>query len=99
MNKTTVVGLLLAFFMLVGCCDKTWCIGFAADFLVVTPQPMKKNSGSMIIDKGSHISVTGQQQIMGFIPKGYKLFDKVYGDLNKDGLEDCGVNHQGYTQG
>ena len=51
--------------MLVGCCDKTWCIGFAADFLVVTPQPMKKNSGSMIIDKGSHISVTGQQQIMG----------------------------------
>ena len=89
MNKTTVVGLLLAFFMLVGCCDKTWCIGFAADFLVVTPQPMKKNSGSMIIDKGSHISVTGQQQIMGFIPKGYKLFDKVYGDLNKDGLEDC----------
>lgn len=89
MNKTTVVGLLLAIFMLVGCCDKTWCIGFAADFLVVTPQPMKKNSGSMIIDKGSHISVTGQQQIMGFIPKGYKLFDKVYGDLNKDGLMDC----------
>ena len=89
MNKTTVVGLLLAVFMLVGCCDKTWCIGFAADFLVVTPQPMKKNSGSMIIDKGSHISVTGQQQIMGFIPKGYKLFDKVYGDLNKDGLMDC----------
>lgn len=88
MNKTTVVGLLLAVFMLVGCCDKTWCIGFAADFLVVTP-PMKKNSGSMIIDKGSHISVTGQQQIMGFIPKGYKLFDKVYGDLNKDGLMDC----------
>lgn len=32
MNKTTVVGLLLAVFMLVGCCDKTWCIGFAADF-------------------------------------------------------------------
>ena len=89
MNKTTVVGLLLAVFMLVGCCDKTWCIGFAADFLVVTPQPMKKNPGSMIIDKGSHISVTGQQQIMGFIPKGYKLFDKVYGDLNKDGLMDC----------
>ena len=89
MNKTTVVGLLLTVFMLVGCCDKTWCIGFAADFLVVTPQPMKKNPGSMIIDKGSHISVTGQQQIMGFIPKGYKLFDKVYGDLNKDGLMDC----------
>ena len=88
MNKT-IIGLVLAVFMLVGCCDKTWCIGFAADFLVVTPQPMKKNSGSMIIDKGSHISVTGQQQIMGFIPKGYKLFDKVYGDLNKDGLRDC----------
>ena len=89
MNKTIVVRLVLAVFTLVGCCDKTWCIGFAADFLVVTPQPMKKNPGSMIIDKGSHISVTGQQQIMGFIPKGYKLFEKVYGDLNKDGLMDC----------
>lgn len=24
-----------------------------------------------------------------FIPKGYKIFEKSYGDLNKDGLEDC----------
>lgn len=24
-----------------------------------------------------------------FIPKGYILFDTIYGDLNKDGLEDC----------
>lgn len=24
-----------------------------------------------------------------FVPKGYKIFKKSYGDLNKDGLEDC----------
>lgn len=24
-----------------------------------------------------------------FIPKGYRIFEKSYGDLNKDGLEDC----------
>ena len=24
-----------------------------------------------------------------FVPKGYVVFDKIFGDLNKDGLEDC----------
>ena len=31
----------------------------------------------------------GKQEITNFIPKGYKLFDKVYGDLNQDGITDC----------
>ena len=31
----------------------------------------------------------GKQDITNFIPKGYKLFDKVYGDLNQDGATDC----------
>ena len=31
----------------------------------------------------------GKQDITHFIPKGYKLFDKIYGDLNQDGATDC----------
>ena len=31
----------------------------------------------------------GKQDITHFIPKGYKLFDKIYGDLNQDGTTDC----------
>ncbi len=30
-----------------------------------------------------------EKNITGFFPKGYRSFEKVYGDLNKDGLEDC----------
>ena len=33
--------------------------------------------------------VADRQRITDFIPKGYKLFEKISGDLNKDGLEDC----------
>jgi hypothetical protein len=29
------------------------------------------------------------KNITAFLPKGYIVFDKVYGDLNKDGVEDC----------
>ena len=31
----------------------------------------------------------GKQDITNFIPMGYKLFDKIYGDLNQDGTTDC----------
>ena len=33
--------------------------------------------------------VADKQRITDFIPKGYKLFEKISGDLNKDGLDDC----------
>ena len=33
--------------------------------------------------------VQEDKNLLSFIPKGYVLFEKVYGDLNKDGLEDC----------
>jgi hypothetical protein len=29
------------------------------------------------------------KDINAFLPKGYVIFEKVYGDLNKDGLDDC----------
>lgn len=30
-----------------------------------------------------------KQNPIDFVPSGYVLFEKVYGDLNKDGIEDC----------
>jgi hypothetical protein len=36
-------------------------------------------------------STNKRSDVAKFIPKGYVLFDTVYGDLNKDGLEDCVV--------
>jgi hypothetical protein len=30
-----------------------------------------------------------KQGLSGFLPKGYLIFEKIYGDLNKDGSEDC----------
>jgi len=30
-----------------------------------------------------------RKELTEFLPAGYVIFDKVYGDLNKDGLEDC----------
>ena len=32
-----------------------------------------------------------RKELTEFLPVGYVIFDKVYGDLNKDGLEDCVV--------
>lgn len=41
------------------------------------------------------ISKESRNDIAKFIPKGYILFDTIYGDLNKDGLEDCVVMIKG----
>lgn len=30
-----------------------------------------------------------KNQPIDFVPKGYVVFDKIFGDLNKDGLQDC----------
>ena len=32
-----------------------------------------------------------RKELTKFLPKGYVIFDEVYGDLNKDGIEDCVV--------
>ncbi|SDI30819.1 hypothetical protein [Chryseobacterium jejuense] len=36
-----------------------------------------------------HTVVDTKKDPADFVPKGYKIFEKSYGDLNKDGLEDC----------
>ncbi|MDR7209146.1 hypothetical protein [Flavobacterium piscis] len=30
-----------------------------------------------------------RKKIADFVPEGYKIFQEIYGDLNKDGIEDC----------
>lgn len=39
------------------------------------------------------ININGQVELkqtpIDYLPKGFSVFDKLYGDLNKDGIEDC----------
>ena len=89
MNKTTVVGLILTIFMLSGCRDKARSKADAADPQAAVSQSMKRISKVEKQGDMHQYDVADQQQITDFIPKGYKLFEKISGDLNKDGLEDC----------
>lgn len=43
----------------------------------------------MLLSEAAFSSTGIKKEIPKFIPKGYVLFDTVFGDLNKDGLEDC----------
>lgn len=36
-----------------------------------------------------HIETGNKKKPVDFLPKGYVLFEEVYGDLNNDGLQDC----------
>ena len=89
MNKTTVVGLLLTIFMLSGCRDKARSKGDTANHQAAVSQSMKRISKVEKQGDMHQYDVADQQRITDFIPKGYKLFEKISGDLNKDGLEDC----------
>ena len=45
---------------------------------------IKKDSSKNLVSKVEKANNFGD-----FVPKGYVIFDKLFGDLNKDGLEDC----------
>ena len=89
MNKTTVVGLLLAVFMLSGCRDKVQSKADTADSLAAVGQRVSRISKSEKEEDIHKYEVADQKRITDFIPKGYKLFEKISGDLNNDGLDDC----------
>ena len=89
MNKTTVVGLLLAVFMLSGCRDKVQSKADTADSLAAVGQRVSRISNSKKKEDMRQYDVADQKRITDFIPKGYKIFEKISGDLNKDGLDDC----------
>ena len=89
MNKTTVVGLILVIFMLSGCRDKVRSKADTANPQAAVRQSMKRISKVEKQGDMHQYDVADRQRITDFIPKGYKLFEKISGDLNKDGIEDC----------
>lgn len=50
--------------------------------------PQESSSASTISDSNDN-QIVELQSPEDFIPKGYVLFDQVFGDLNKDGVDDC----------
>ncbi|MDP9959239.1 hypothetical protein [Chryseobacterium lathyri] len=56
------------------------------------PEPTEKSSASAAAVSGSEKAEPGikiKKDPSDFIPEGYKIFEKSFGDLNKDGAEDC----------
>ena len=84
-----ILCLLCMAMVLTGCRDKVRSKADTADPQAAVSQSMKRISKVEKQRDMHQYDVADQQQITDFIPKGYKLFEKISGDLNKDGLEDC----------
>ena len=87
-SKITICLLCVAM-VLTGCRDKVRSKADTADPQAAVSQSMKRISKVEKQGDMHQYDVADQQRITDFIPKGYKLFEKISGDLNKDGLEDC----------
>ena len=84
-----ILCLLCVAMVLTGCRDKVRSKADTADPQAAVSQSMKRISKVEKQGDMHQYDVADQQQITDFIPKGYKLFEKISGDLNKDGLDDC----------
>lgn len=71
---------ILSLILIIGCSkkEKKEALAEPKNTSVAVPETAKKDS-SIILKK----------QPADFLPKGYTIFEKSYGDLNKDGVEDC----------
>ena len=87
-SKITLCLLCMAM-ALIGCRDKVRSKADTADPQAAVSQSMKRISKVEKQGDMHQYDVADKQRITDFIPKGYKLFEKILGDLNKDGLEDC----------
>ena len=87
-SKITLCLLCVAM-MLTGCRDKVRSKADTADPQAAVSQSMKRISKVEKQGDMRQYDVADKQRITDFIPKGYKLFEKISGDLNKDGLDDC----------
>jgi hypothetical protein len=75
------IGAVLILFEIISCTDpKNNKVSANTDYSLDTVKTDSKK-----------ITSTGEKRkdITGFLPKGYVIFGEVYGDLNKDGLDDC----------
>lgn len=84
-----ILCLLCVAMALTGCRDKVRSKGDTADPQAAVSQSMKRISKVEKQGDMRQYDVADRQRITDFIPKGYKLFEKISGDLNKDGLDDC----------
>lgn len=77
---------------------KTFLFAFFASFLLISCENSKKEESQTIKEDSTLIEkeeITAEipdtiikNKISDFIPKGFKLFEEIKGDLNKDGIED-----------
>ena len=84
-----ILCLLCVAMALTGCRDKVRSKADTADPQAAVSQSMKRISKVEKQGDMRQYDVADRQRITDFIPKGYKLFEKISGDLNKDGLDDC----------
>ena len=84
-----ILCLLCVAMVLTGCRDKVRSKADTANHQAAVRQSMKRISKVEKQGDMRQYDVADKQRITDFIPKGYKLFEKISGDLNKDGLEDC----------
>ena len=75
--------------VLTGCRDKVQSKAETADSLAAVGQRVSRISKTKKKEDMRQYDVADQKRITDFIPKGYKIFEKISGDLNKDGLDDC----------
>ena len=87
-SKITLCLLCVAI-VLTGCRDKVRSKADTANQQATVRQSMKRISKVEKQGDMRQYDVADRQRITDFIPKGYKLFEKISGDLNKDGLDDC----------
>lgn len=55
----------------------------------ITTQTMETLNVEKKDSEKVNLTTEKRKSITDFLPKGYRIFEKVYGDVNKDGLEDC----------
>ena len=84
-----ILCLLCVAMALTGCRDKVRSKADTANPQAAVSQSMKRISKVEKQGDMRQYDVADKQRITDFIPKGYKLFEKISGDLNKDGLDDC----------
>ena len=84
MNKNYFISVVTAFFVLLLSCNNS-----------NKNKPSTEKEEVSVKEENQSETITPKNQtgkpIADFIPKGYKIFQEIKGDLNKDGLEDCVV--------
>lgn len=90
--------------------NKIYCLSALAAFIVLFEECTNSNKNQTSVEK-VEVSVKEEKpsqaklsatetgkKIADFVPAGYKVFQEIYGDLNKDGIADCVVIIKGTSK-